>query len=335
MTIESQEQTQSLDAFSIRDIETARTRIAAHAVVTPMVSNPQLDSQTGGRVFLKCENLQRTGSFKFRGAYNALAAMSNEERARGILAVSSGNHAQGVAEAARLFDVPATIVMPHDAPAIKVARVKRSGAIVIGYDRNTEDRDAIAQTILSQTGAVFVHPFENRYVMAGQGTSGLEAADYLRDHKITPDVALSCCGGGGLTAGASTALRASFADINIYAVEPEAFDDTARSLASGKRERNVAGAISICDALLTPMPGAQTFPINQRNGVKALQVSDRDVLEAIAFAFNELKMVVEPGGVVCLAALLAGKIDVRDQTVIALISGGNIDPAMMARALNA
>lgn len=320
-------------AFSMNDIRAAQTRLAGQAVVTPLINSAYLDDVVGARVFLKCENLQRTGSFKFRGAYNALASMSGEERQRGIVAVSSGNHAQGVAEAARLFGVPATIVMPADAPEIKTQRVQRSRGTIVPFDRHGEDRNAIAQGLAEETGAAFVRPFDDLRVMAGQGTLGLEAVAQMRALNVEPDLGLICCGGGGLSAGVSTVWRDAYPDMALYIVEPDEFDDTKRSLESGRRETTKKGAQSICDAILTEMPGELTFPVNQANGVRGLSVSDDEVLDAMAFALNELKMVVEPGGVVSLAVLLAGKVDCAGQTVVAVLSGGNADAAMIERAL--
>lgn len=320
-------------AISLSDIEAARERIAGEAVRTPLMSSAYLNSVTGGRIFLKCENLQRTGSFKFRGAYNALSAMGAEQRARGIIAVSSGNHAQGVAEAARLFGAEATIFMPADAPAIKTDRVRRSGATIIPFDRHGDDRDVLAKKLCEETGAVFVRPFDDPLVMAGQGTSGLELVEQLQSEGLSADLGLICCGGGGLCAGVSTAWRSAFPAMDIYAVEPDDFDDTRRSLESGERLANPSGVTSICDAILTERPGALTFPVNLANGVRGLSVSDDEVLAAVAFAFRELKLVVEPGGAVCLAALLANKLDVNGKVVVALLSGGNADPSMIARAL--
>lgn len=322
-------------AISLSDIHAARERIAGQAVVTPLMRSAFLDEQTGGRIFLKCENLQRTGSFKFRGAYNALSAMEPEQRARGIVAVSSGNHAQGVAEAARLFGVSATIFMPADAPVIKVERVERSGAKVLPFDRTKEDRDALAAALCEETGAIFVHPYNNPLVMAGQGTAGLESVEQLRARGLDADVGLICCGGGGLSAGVSTAWRSAFPTMQISVVEPDGFDDTVRSLALGERVGNAPGNSSVCDAILTEMPGVLTFPVNLANGVTGLSVNDDEVLAAVAFAFKELKLIVEPGGAVCLAALLAGKLDVKDKTVLAVLSGGNADPSMIVRALEA
>jgi threonine dehydratase len=249
------------------------------------------------------------------------------------VAVSSGNHAQGVAEAARLFGVSATILMPADAPAIKVERVERSGATVVSFDRTKDDRDALAQALCEKTGSVFVRPYDDYHVMAGQGTTGLESAEQLKAEGLDADIGLVCCGGGGLSAGVSTAWRAAFPSMDIRVVEPDGFDDTMRSLAQGERVGNLPGRSSICDAILTEKPGILTFPINLANGVSGVSVTDQEVLAAVAFAFKELKMIVEPGGAVCLAALLAGKLDVKNKTALAVLSGGNADPSMIARAL--
>lgn len=320
--------TLSLDA-----IKAAQNRIAGEAVVTPLINNAYLDEVVGGRVFLKCENLQRTGSFKFRGAYNAIASMSADERANGIVAVSSGNHAQGIAESARMFGVPATIIMPSSAPAIKTERVRRLGAKVVPYDRAVDDRDSFARDLVEETGAEFVRPYDDVRVMAGQGTVGLETVSQLGALGLSADVGLVCTGGGGLCAGVSTVWRDAFPAIDIFAVEPEGYDDTVRSLASGQREANMPGASSICDAILTDRPGELTFPINVANQVRGLAVSDDEVLDAVAFALRELKLVVEAGGAVSLAALLAGKIDLEGQVALAVLSGGNADPAVLGRAL--
>ncbi|MEQ8658769.1 MAG: threonine/serine dehydratase [Hyphomicrobiales bacterium] len=319
--------------LSLDDILQAQERIAGEAVVTPLINNTHLDSVVGGRVFIKCENLQRTGSFKFRGAYNAIASMSEEERAKGIVAVSSGNHAQGIAEAARMFGVPATIIMPSSAPKIKTERVRRLGAKVVPYDRAIDDRDSFARDLVEETGAEFVPPYDDLRVMAGQGTVGLETVTQLGALGLEADIGLVCTGGGGLCAGVSTVWRDAFPAMDIVAVEPEGYDDTVRSLVSGERETNVPGASTICDAIMTDRPGALTFPVNVANNVRGLAVSDDEVLNAVAFALQELKLVVEAGGAVSLAALLAGKIDVNGQVVLALLSGGNADPAILARAL--
>jgi threonine dehydratase len=318
---------------AIADVRLAAARIAGRAVATPLLSNAYLDERVRGRVLLKCETLQRTGSFKFRGACNAIAAIPAEERAKGVVAVSSGNHAQGVAEAARLFGIPATIVMPSDAPAIKRLRTERSGAVIVDYDRKTEDREAIAARILAERGGTLIHPYNDTLVIAGQGTIGLEIVADCERHGISPDAVLVPCGGGGLSAGVGLAIRSEFADTPVWLVEPEGFDDYARSLQAGRDVQNTLAAGSVCDALLAPSPGPIGFALNRKNASGAISVSDREALAAVAFAFRELKLVVEPGGAVALAALLAGRFDCRDRTVVAVLSGGNIDETMLQRAL--
>ncbi|GAB5376107.1 MAG: threonine/serine dehydratase [Acuticoccus sp.] len=292
-----------------------------------------LDDRVGARVFVKPECLQRTGSFKFRGAYNRIAMMEPAERARGIVAASSGNHAQGVAEAARLFGVPATIVMPHDAPAIKRARTERSGARVIGYDRATEDRMAIADAIVAETGATFVPPFDDPGVMAGQGTTGLEIAADLEAAGLAADLVLVPVGGGGLIAGVATAMAARMPGATCCAVEPAGFDDTCRSLVAGSRLGNAARSGSVADALLAEMPGELTFRVNARLVRPGAAVPDAALLRAMAFAAEELKIITEPGGVIALAAVLEGLVDVAGRTVVVVVSGGNVDPGRLCEAV--
>jgi threonine dehydratase len=318
---------------TIDDVRAAAARIAGHAVVTPLLSNALLDEMTGARVLLKAENLQRTGSFKFRGAYNAIAAMPHAVRQAGIVAVSSGNHAQGVAEAARLFGAASTIVMPADAPASKRARTVRSGGRIVAYDRAREDRDAVAARHIAEHGGALVHPYDDAHVIAGQGTIGLEAAEQCAGLGLAPDQVLVPCGGGGLSSGVGLALRAAYPDLVLTLVEPEGFDDYRRSLAEGRPVSNAASAGSVCDALLAPSPGAIGFALNTANHARALSVSDAEALAAVAFAFRELKLAVEPGGAAGLAALLAGKTNVRGTVVVVVLSGGNIDPPVLARAL--
>ncbi len=315
------------------DVHEAARRIAGHAVRTPLLISPVLDEAVAGRVLLKCENLQRTGSFKFRGACNALSVLGAAERAHGVVAVSSGNHAQGVAEAARLFGVRATIVMPFDAPAIKRARTERSGAAVVGYDRATGDREALAAEIIRETGAVLIHPFNDPMVIAGQGTVGLEIVEDARAAGIAPDAVAVPASGGGLSAGVGLAVRSGFPDCAVVLAEPEGFDDYRRSLGEGRIVSNPSPAGSVCDALLAAAPGPIGFAINRRNRASAVAVSDRQALAAVAYAFREMKLVVEPGGAVALAALLAGRIDCEGRTIVVVLSGGNIDEAVLGRAL--
>lgn len=320
---------------TIDDIEAAARRIAGEAVETPLLRNAALDAAAGGRVFLKCESLQRTGSFKFRGAMNAIAALDPAVRARGIVACSSGNHAQGVAEAALLFGVAATIVMPADAPLAKREGTQGRGAAIRPYDRASDDRDAIAAAIVAETGAALVHPFNDPMVIAGQGTAGLEASAALAARGIMADAVLVPCSGGGLAAGTGVAFAAAMPAAAVYAVEPAGFDDYRRSLEAGEIRRNEALGGSVCDALLAPAPGPIGFALNRRNLRGALTVTDEEALAAVAFAFRRLKLVVEPGGAVALAALLSGRLPLDGGTAVVVLSGGNIDPATLARALEA
>jgi len=317
----------------IDDLLAARARIANHAIKTPLLHSEILDKRVGGRVFLKPECLQRTGSFKFRGAFNALTILGSEARKNGVVACSSGNHAQGVAEAGRVLGIGVTIVMPEDAPALKKARTKRSGAKVITYDRNTGDRDAIMDAFSQETGAIVVHPFNNELVIAGQGTAGLEIVETMNERDIEPDMVLVPTGGGGLLAGTVLAVKNGFPDTKIYPVEPEGFDDYRRSLQQGDIVTNDAANGSLCDALLTPSAGELAFSINRDQVSPGLVVSDEEALAAVAFAFHELKIVVEPGGAVALAALLSGKVDCGGKTAVAILSGGNIDPDILMQAL--
>ena len=319
--------------LDVADIRAAAQRLDGVAARTPLLACPALDDLVGARVLLKAECLQRTGSFKFRGAYNRVSLIPEAERPRGVVACSSGNHAQGLAEAARLYGIPATIVMPFDAPAIKRARTERSGATVVSYDREREDRNAIAATIAADTGATFVHPYDDAGVMAGQGTVGLEIAADCSALGIAPDRVLVPAGGGGLIAGIATAVADSVPTITIQPVEPEGFDDTTRSIRAGERVKNVALSGSIADALLAESPGALTFRVHRRCVTPGYAVPDEALPRAMAFAANELKLIVEPGGVVALAAVLSGLAPVRGETVICVLSGGNVDPKTMGEAL--
>ena len=321
------------DLPTIADVRRAAERIAGHAVRTPLVANPFLDERVGGRVLLKCENLQRTGSFKFRGAYNALAALPRETRAHGIVAMSSGNHAQGVAEAARLFGVRATIIMPSDAPVTKRLRTERSGGRIVTYDRASADRDAVAARFIAEHGGTLIHPFNNAQVIAGQGTIGLEIAEDCAAAGLKPDAVLMPASGGGLSAGIGLAVRDWSGDTDIVLVEPEGFDDYRRSLAAGHIVANDHSAGSVCDALLINQPGRLSFAINRVNSASGVAVSDAEALAAVAFAFRELKLVVEPGGAVALAALLAGHVQASGRTLVVVLSGGNIDSDVLAEAL--
>jgi threonine dehydratase len=313
------------------DVDAAAERLAGVALRTPLIASPVLDARTGGRVFLKAETLQRTGSFKFRGAYNKLSSLPAEQRAGGVVAYSSGNHAQGVAASARLLGMPATIVMPRDAPRPKRERTAALGAEVVLYDRAREDREAIARNIAASRGAVVVPPYDDAFVIAGQGTAGREIAEDMARLGLPLDCVIVNASGGGLTAGVALAVKARAPAARIYTAEPEGFDDHARSFRSGRRERNAALTGTMCDALMAQTPGALTFEVNRTLVADGVTATDEEVAAAVAFAFHELKLVVEPGGAVALAALLAGKLDVAGKTAVAVLSGGNVDPALFAR----
>ena len=308
------------------DVAAAAERLAGHAVATPLLSSPALDRRVGGRVLLKAETLQRTGSFKFRGAFNRISQIPEAERGAGVVTYSSGNHAQGVAAAAALLGVPATIVMPEDAPAIKLANTRGYGAEVVLYDRFTENREALAVALAAERGATLVRPYDDPGVIAGQGTCGLEIARQAAARGLEIDALLVCCGGGGLTAGCALALAELSPKTRIYTVEPAGFDDTRRSLAAGARVGNDPAARSFCDALLAPTPGELTFPINRRLVAGGFAVSDDEVRAAMGYGFRTLKLVLEPGGAVALAALLAGRLETHGKTVALTLSGGNVDP---------
>jgi threonine dehydratase len=315
------------------DVDAAAQAIALFAVRTPLLSFSPLDERTGGRILIKPETLQRTGSFKFRGAFNKLSAIPPEARAAGVVAFSSGNHAQGVAAAAQLLKMPATIVMPSDAPASKRERTKGYGAEVVLYDRLKEDREAIARKIAGERGATLVPPYDDPKIIAGQGTAAREFCEDLALLGLRPDIVVAPASGGGLIAGTAIATKARFPDATIMTAEPEGFDDHARSFRSGQREPHRAEGTTICDALMAMIPGEITFAINQKLVVGGVTASDTEVGEAIAFAFREMKLVIEPGGAVALAALLAGRIDARGKTAVIVLSGGNVDADMFARLI--
>ncbi len=316
--------------ISIADIEAAAARLDGISVRTPLIRNHALDETADGKVLVKPECLQVTGTFKLRGAYNFLSQLTPGEAKRGVVAFSSGNHAQGVAAAGSMLGIRTAIVMPEDAPKAKLENTKQLGGEVITYDRYTGNREAIARDIAAERGAVVVPSYDHDYIIAGQGTVGLEIAEQCEELECLPDQVLVCCGGGGLIAGSATAIRAKLPDTNIHSVEPEDFDDTARSLVSGNREHIDPSARTICDALQSPTPGELTFAINKKLLANGLTVSDAEVREAMRFAFRNLKMVVEPGGAVALAAVLADKIETSGKTTVVVISGGNVDPELFS-----
>jgi threonine dehydratase len=313
------------DTITFDDVRAARERLRGVAHVTPVVTSHTLDAQAGRAVFLKCESLQRGGAFKFRGAYNTISQLAQEARARGVIAFSSGNHAQGVALAARLLGAPAVICMPSDAPAVKVAATRGYGAEVIFYDRLKDDRDAVARQIAAQRGMTLVPPYDDLRIVAGAGTAALELVEAVPDL----DAVLVPIGGGGLIAGSAIAIHGANPNIRVFGVEPAGADDTLQSLRAGERI-GIAPPTTIADGLRVAKPGALTFPVVQRHVEDILVVTDDEILEAVRFALLRLKLVIEPSGAVPLAALLAGRLPPNTGRVGAIISGGNIDPSVLA-----
>lgn len=316
--------------IDIQDIEAAAVRLSDVSVKTPLLRNDDLDKVAGGVVLLKPECLQVTGSFKIRGAYNFLSQLSDDEARRGVVAWSSGNHAQGVAAAGAMLGVPTAIVMPEDAPRAKLANTQKLGGEVITYDRYTGDREAIARSVAAERNAEVVPSYDHERIIAGQGTVGLEVAEQSIEMGLPADQVLICCSGGGLASGSAIALKARLPNAAVHTVEPEDFDDTARSLALGERVHADRAARSICDALQAHTPGDLTFEIGRKLFGAGLSVSDEEVREAMRFAFRNLKLVVEPGGAVALAAVLSGKIDTAGKTTVVVLSGGNVDSEMFA-----
>ena len=315
------------------DILDAAARLHGLAVRTPLMRNDRLDADLGAKVFIKPECLQKTGSFKFRGAYNRISRLSEAEKARGVIAYSSGNHAQGVAAAAKLTGTTAKILMPGDAPSAKVEGVRFWGGEVVPYDRATQSREEMGAKIAREEGRILVPPYEDKHIIAGQGTAGLEMVEQFAEIGETPDIIVCCAGGGGLIAGVGLAMKQAHPDVEIWAAEPAGFDDHRRSLKSGKRERNPALTGSICDAIITPEPGELTWSLNSRQLSGGIAVSDEEVLDAMAFAWRHLKIVGEPGGTAAFAALLSGQLDLAGKTVGVLITGGNVDRAVFSRAV--
>jgi len=313
------------------DVEAAAKRIAPYAVRTPLVESPILGALTGGRVFLKLESLQRTGSFKFRGACNRILMIPEAERAKGVVAFSSGNHAQGVAAAAQLFGIPALIVMPKDAPKAKIEGTRAYGAEIVTYDRVTDDREAIAAKFVNERGATLVKPYDDPGIMAGQGTAGLEIAEDAARFGVTLDAVATPCSGGGLVTGVALALKGAGVAATVHSVEPENFDGMRRSLMAHARTAAPGGKLSIADALMAPVPGHHVFALADGLLAPGIAVSDEELSRAVAFAALKLKLLVEPGGTAPLAALLAGKL--QGKNLALLISGGNADFDAVARAV--
>ena len=320
--------------MNIDMIRAAAQRIQDHARYTPLLNSPFLDEIAGRRVWVKPECLQHTGSFKFRGGWSALSALNEQTRAKGVIAFSSGNHAQGVALAARSHGVPSVIIMPSDAPALKIANTKALGAEVVLYDRDGESRDAIGAAMSKERGLTLIKPYDEPEVIAGQGTVGLEIAAQAAEHGVTKAEVIVCCGGGGLTSGIALALEADAPDMLVRPVEPEGFEDVARSLKDGVIRSNAATSGNICDAVITLQPGDITFPIMKRLCGSGLTVSEDEALQAMAQAFSRLKLVAEPGGAIALASALYRSDQITGDDVIVVISGGNVDAALFQTALS-
>lgn len=316
---------------SFEGVRDAARQIAGHAVRTPLIESPALNERLGGRVLMKAENLQVAGAFKFRGAWNRISRLTSDELARGVVAYSSGNHAQAVAAAARRMGTHAIIVMPADSPRVKVEGVIAFGGEVRMYDRYTESREAIGEEIAATKGSVLVRPFDDPFIIEGQGTTGLEIVEQSREQGVERIDQLLCgASGGGLIAGINLSMAALSPDTPVIGVEPQAYNDTLLSLAAGERLTHAPVAHpSICDALMTDRPGELTFPINRRLE-RIVTVSDAEVAEAVAYAFRTLKQVVEPGGAVSLAALLSGKVEAAGKTTVLVLSGGNVDPGLFS-----
>ncbi|WP_458084843.1 threonine ammonia-lyase [Streptomyces malaysiensis] len=323
----------TVPGFGIDAIHEAARRLTGHVVRTPLLNSPMLDELVGARVLVKAECLQLTGSFKVRGALNALLTLDEDARRAGIVAYSAGNHGQGVAAAARLAGCPAVIVMPNSAPRIKVDNCRWWGAETVLYDPRTEDREEVARKILQMRGMTLVPPFDDPGVMAGQGTVGLEIAEQARELGLTPDTVLVNCSGGGLASGVLTALNDAFPGLANHIVEPAGFDKMARSLAAGRVCANPHPSGGLMDALAGPVAGARPLAVLRHYDVTGLTVTDEEALAAMGAAHRFLKIVVEPGGAASLAAVVSGKADVRDEVVVLVASGGNVDPEVYRRAL--
>lgn len=322
-----------IEAPTYKDIEAAAVRLASVAARTPLLEAALLNEAAGVRVLVKAEMLQKTGAFKLRGAWNRLSQLSDDEKSRGVLCYSSGNHAQAVAASAILAGTTATVVMPSTAPGVKAAKCRAFGATVMLHDGDRPSMVARATEMATAEGRVLVPPFDDPDIIAGQGTVGLEIAQDMTARGLKPDAVVIPCGGGGLAAGICLAIHEHFPEAALYGVEPTGFDDTKRSLEAGTRVANEPGARTLCDALMVPEPGALTFSINERLMTGVVTVTDAEVRRAMAAGFEHLKIVAEPGGAAALAAVLAGKLNLAGQTVAVVASGGNVDPDVFANAI--
>lgn len=323
-----------IDLPSFTDISMAAQRLVGIIHCTPLFESLKINKKLGAKIFFKMESKQRTGSFKIRGAYNRISQIPIETRSRNIVAFSSGNHAQAVAAVAKMLDFKATIVMPEDAPEIKISATRKYGANIIFYNRLTQNRENIARSLIAKNGGTLVPPFDHPLVIAGQGTVGLEISKQLEKLNSVPDVFLVPCSGGGLVSGIAIAIKQKFKKAKIFSVEPSGYDDTARSLKSGNRVVLSQFKPSICDALLVPTPGKLTFQINQRLLSGGLVVTDSMVENAMRFAHNFLGQKIEPSGCAALAALLENIDKFRNKIVVVILSGKNVDPHFFNKILN-
>lgn len=318
---------------SYQSVRDAADNLHGIVVRTPLIESYALNEKLGARLFLKCEILQHTGSFKFRGAYNTLSRLSIEQRKNGVIAYSSGNHAQGVALSAKLLGINATILMPEDTPAIKMENTRGYGATVLTYDRYSQSREEIGDSIAKTENRTLIKPYDNYFVISGQGTTGIEITEQLKEQGLQADYCLCPAGGGGLIAGTSLAFRELSPETKLFSVEPAHFDDMKRSLELGRRVANDGEHQSICDAIVTPTPGEITFGVNKSTLAGGLAVTDEEAMSAMRTAYHYFKCVIEPGGAVALAALLNGKLNISGKTVVAVASGGNVDPALFSKVL--
>ena len=318
----------------LKDVISAAAKISDVAVKTPLLKCEDMSQKLSAEIYVKAECLQRVGAFKFRGAYNRLSRLNDEEKKKGVVAYSSGNHAQGVAASAKLLGIDATIVMPEDSPKMKLQNTRNYGAKVVTYDRDKESREEIADNFSKETGAIVVPSFEDFYIISGQGTVALEAVQQAEEKSVKFDIFMTPIGGGGLISGCSIAIKGVSPKTEIYGVEPDGFNDVQRSLESGKIESNARSSGTICDAILTQHPEKMTFTIMSNNLSGVLTVTDDEVLSAMKYAWEKMKLVVEPGASVALAAVLHGKIDVKGKKVCIVLSGGNVDEENFIKALN-
>lgn len=310
---------------SFADVEAAAAVLEPFQVETPLIENADLNALVGGRVFLKLENLQRTGSFKFRGAMNRISRIPSEARSRGVVAFSSGNHAQGVAAAAALLGIPALIVMPKDAPRSKIEGTRSRRAEIVFYDRLTDNREAIAARICDERGATLIRPFDDFHVVAGQGTIGLEIARVAASKGVSLDTVLVPCSGGGLVSGIALSLAALSPATQVISVEPENYDGMRRSLSKGQRVTAPGGALSVADALMAPIPGEIPFAIAKRLLADGLAIADEHLVTAASYAARTLKLIVEPSGAAALAAVLSSCFKLKRGAIGVVLSGGNAD----------